>query len=125
MMNEEMMKHGAGMMGTGASMMSHPVANGAMMAATGYAATRTLVGHGLLRNPLMLLAGGIAGGIAVGYLLHKHEKEIVLAVSKAIGMGKDFVMQQRENLDDLVAEAKDTEAQAAAAPASADTPTAE
>lgn len=125
MMNEEMMKHGAGMMGTGAGMMSHPVAKGAMMAATGYAATRTLVGHGLLRNPLMLLAGGIAGGIAVGYLLHKHEKEIVLAVSKAIGMGKDFVMQQRENLDDLVAEAKETEAQAAAAPASADTPTAE
>ena len=125
MMNEEMMKHGAGMMGTGASMMSHPVAKGAMMAATGYAATRTLVGHGLLRNPLMLLAGGIAGGVAVGYLLHKHEKEVVLAISKAIGMGKDFVMQQRENLDDLVAEAKDTEAQAAAAPASADTPTAE
>jgi len=43
----------------------------------------------------------------------------VLAISKAIGMGKDFVMQQRENLDDLVAEAKETEAQAAAAPAAA------
>ena len=125
MMNEEMMKHGAGMMGTGAGMMSHPVAKGAMMAATGYSATRTLVGHGLLRNPLMLLAGGIAGGIAVGYLLHKHEKEIVLAVSKAIGMGKDFVMQQRENLDDLMAEAKETEAQAAAAPASPDAQAAE
>ncbi|MDK9715440.1 MAG: hypothetical protein OEL86_15275 [Sulfuritalea sp.] len=125
MMNEEMMKHGAGMMGTGAGMMSHPVAKGAMMAATGYAATRTLVGHGLLRSPLMLLAGGIAGGIAVGYLLHKHEKEIVLAVSKAIGMGKDFVMQQRENLDDLMAEAKETEAQAAAAPASPDAQAAE
>jgi heme/copper-type cytochrome/quinol oxidase subunit 3 len=119
MMNEEMMKHGAGMMGTGAGMMSHPVAKGAMMAATGYAATRALVGQGLLRNPLLLLAGGIAGGIAVGYLLHKHEKEVVLAISKAIGMGKDFVMQQRENLDDLVAEAKETEAQAAAAPAAA------
>ena len=125
MMNEEMMKHGAGMMGTGAGMMSHPVAKGAMMAATGYAATRTLVGHGLLRNPLMLLAGGIAGGIAVGYLLHKHEKEVVLAISKAIGMGKDFVMQQRENLDDLMAEAKETEAQAAAAPASPDAQAAE
>jgi hypothetical protein len=125
MMNEEMMKHGAGMMGTGAGMMSHPVAKGAMMAATGYAATRTLVGHGLLRNPLMLLAGGIAGGIAVGYLLHKHEKEIVLAVSKAIGMGKDFVMQQRENLDDLMADAKETDAPAAAAPASPDAQAAE
>ena len=125
MMNEEMMKHGAGMMGAGAGMMSHPVAKGAMVAATGYAATRALVGQGLLRNPLLLLAGGIAGGIAVGYLLHKHEKEVVLAISKAIGMGKDFVMQQRENLDDLVAEAKETEAQAAAvpaAPASPDTP---
>ena len=119
MMNEEMMKHGAGMMGAGAGMMSHPVAKGAMVAATGYAATRALVGQGLLRNPLLLLAGGIAGGIAVGYLLHKHEKEVVLAISKAIGMGKDFVMQQRENLDDLVAEAKETEARAAAAPAAA------
>jgi len=40
-------------------------------------------------------------------------------------MGKDFVMQQRENLDDLMAEAKETEAQAAAAPAGPDAPTAE
>jgi hypothetical protein len=110
MMNEQMMKQMPGMM-------SHPVAQGAMIAATGYAATRALVGHSVLRSPLLLLAGGIAGGIAVGYLLHKHEKEVVLAISKAIGMGKDFVMQQRENLDDLVAEAKETEAKAAPAAA--------
>ena len=87
-----------------------------MIAATGYAATRALVGQSLLRNPL-LLAGGVAAGIAAGYLMHKHEKGIVLAISKAIGMGKDFVMQQRENLDDLVAEAQESEAQAAAVPA--------
>ncbi len=115
MMNEEMMKQMPHMMG-------HPVAQGAMIAATGYAATRALVGHSLLRNPLLLLAGGIAGGIAAGYLIHKHEKEIVLAISKAIGMGKDFVMQQRENLDDLVAEAKESEAQAGAVPAAAAEP---
>lgn len=121
-MNAEMMKQMPSMMGQGAGMMSHPVAKGAMVAATGYAATRALVGHGLLRNPLLLLAGGIAGGIAIGYLLHKHEKEVVLAVSRAIGMGKDFVMQQRENLDDLVAEAKETEAQVAATPAAAAEP---
>ena len=66
---------------------------------------------------MLLLAGGIAGGLAVGYLLHKHEKEVVLAISKAIGMGKDFVMQQRENLDDLVAEAKETEARRRPQPA--------
>jgi hypothetical protein len=70
----------------------------------------------------MLIAGGIAGGVALGYLLHKHEKEVVLAISKAIGMGKDFVMQQRENLDDLVAEAKETEAQAGVAPAAPASP---
>ena len=117
MMNEEMMKHGAGMMGAGAGMMSHPVAKGAMVAATGYAATRALVAEFIVQG-----IRGIAGGGAVGYLLHKHEKEVVLAISKAIGMGKDFVMQQRENLDDLVAEAKETEARAAAAPAAAAEP---
>jgi hypothetical protein len=122
MMNEEMMKQVSHTMGQG--MMGHPVAKGAMVAATGYAATRALVGQGLLRNPLLLLAGGIAGGLAAGYLLHKHEKEVVLAISKAIGMGKDFVMQQRENLDDLVAEAKETEAQAASAPSAPSAPAA-
>jgi hypothetical protein len=124
MMNEEMMKQVSHTMGQGMGMMGHPVAKGAMVAATGYAATRALVGQGLLRNPLLLLAGGIAGGLAAGYLLHKHEKEVVLAISKAIGMGKDFVMQQRENLDDLVAEAKETEAQAASAPSAPSAPAA-
>lgn len=106
MVKEEMMKHMP-------NMMSHPVAQGAMMAATGFAAGRGLLGGTLLRNPLVLLAGGVAAGIAAGFLLHKYEKEVVLALSKATGMGKDFVLQQRENLDDLVAEAKETEAQAA------------
>ena len=122
MMNEELMKGMSHSMGQGMGMMNHPVAKGAMIAASGYTAGRALLGGGLLRNPLLLLAGGVAGGIAVGYLLHKHEKEVVLAISKAIGMGKDFVMQQRENLDDLMAEAKETEAQAAAAPAAAPEP---
>ncbi len=116
MMNEEMMKQMSHTMGQGMGMMGHPVAKGAMIAATGYTAGRALL-PSVLRNPLLLLAGGIAGGVAVGYLLHKHEKEVMLAVSKAIGMGKDFAMQQRENLDDLVATAKEAEADAAAGPA--------
>lgn len=110
MMNEEMMKQ----MSHGMGMMNHPVAKGAMIAATGYSAGRAML-PGMLRNPLLLLAGGVAGGIALGYLLHKHEKEVIRFVSKAIGMGKDFAAQQRENLDDLIAEAQDGEAQAAAA----------
>lgn len=111
MMNEEMMRHMQSMQG---GMMSHPMAQGAMMAATGFAAGKGLLG-GLnpfnpFKNPLVLLAGGLAAG----YLLHKYEKEIVAAVSKATGMGKDFALQQKENLEDLVAEAQDKEAKAAA-----------
>lgn len=113
MMNEEMMKQMSHSMGQGMGMMNHPVAKGAMIAATGYTAGRALLPN-MLRNPLLLLAGGVAGGIAVGYLLHKHEKEVIRFVSRAIGMGKDFAAQQRENLDDLIAEAQDAEAQAAA-----------
>ena len=124
MMNEEMMKQMSHTMGQGMGMMGHPVAKGAMIAATGYTAGRALL-PSMLRNPLLLLAGGIAGGVAVGYLLHKHEKEVMLAVSKAIGMGKDFAMQQRENLDDLVATAKETEADAAAGTAGAPGPEAQ
>lgn len=121
MMNEEMMKQMSHSMGQGMGMMSHPVAKGAMIAATGYTAGRALL-PGVLRNPLLLLAGGVAGGIAAGYLLHKHEKDVIRFVSRAIGMGKDFAAQQRENLDDLIAEAQDGEAQATAAPAPATAP---
>lgn len=119
MMMEEAAKHAAGQMpgmmgGTMGNMMSSSMVPGAMMAATGFAAGRGLLGATLFRNPLLLLAGGIAAG----YLLHKYEKEIVLAVTKATGMGKDFVLHQKENLNDLVAEAQQTEAQESAPAAS-------
>jgi hypothetical protein len=111
MMMEEPARH---MMG---GMMSSPMTQGAMMAATGFAAGRGLLGGVLLRNPLLL----IGAGLVAGYLVHKYEKEIVLAASKAMGMGKDFVLQQKEHLSDLVAEAQEQESQPAAA-AQTDTP---
>lgn len=107
MMMEESARH---MMGSG-GMMSHPMAQGAMMAATGFAAGRGLLGGVLLRNPLLM----IGAGLVAGYLIHKYEKEIVLAASKAMGMGKDFVLQQKEHLSDLVAEAQAQEAGATTA----------
>lgn len=108
MMMEEPARH---MMG---NMMSSPMTHGAVMAATGFAAGRGLLGGMLLRNPLLL----IGAGLVAGYLVHKYEKEIVLAASKAMGMGKDFVLQQKEHLSDLVAEAQEQEA----GPAQAETP---
>ncbi|MCK6396567.1 MAG: hypothetical protein L6Q67_23145, partial [Zoogloea sp.] len=69
MMMEEPARH---MMG---GMMGSPMTQGAMMAATGFAAGRGLLGGVLLRNPLLL----IGAGLVAGYLVHKYEKEIVLA----------------------------------------------
>ncbi|GAB1394141.1 hypothetical protein MASR1M60_23050 [Rhodocyclaceae bacterium] len=91
------------MMSNMGQMMSHPMTGGAMLAAGGYAAGKGLMG-GLLRNPLVF----VAAGLAAGYLLHKYEKEIVETVSKATGMGKDFMLHQKENLDDLIAESQAT-----------------
>lgn len=92
------------------NMMGQPMgpAQGMMMAATGYVAGRGLFG-GLLRHPLVMLAAGIAAG----YYIHKHQDEIVQMLSKASGMGKDFLLQQKENLADLVEEAKEKEGQQA------------
>ena len=106
-----------GMMEEAAKNMPHmmssasPVAKGAMVAATGYVAGRSLLGGALLRNPWVMLAAGIA----VGYYLHKHQDEIIQTLSKASGMGKDFVLQQKENLADLMEEAKEKEGQEAGA----------
>ncbi|MCC7311994.1 MAG: hypothetical protein IT510_12195 [Sulfuritalea sp.] len=108
MMMEESARHAMG------SMMSSPVSHGAVLAATGFAAGRGLLGGVLLRNPLLL----IGAGLVAGYLVHKYEKEIVLAASKAMGMGKDFALQQKEHLSDLVAEAQEQEAKPADAPPS-------
>jgi hypothetical protein len=118
-MTEEMMKRMPHMMGQGMSGgMGNPLTHGAMLASAGFAAGRGLVGFSLLRNPFVL----VGAGLVAGYLIHKYEKEIVAAISKATGIGKDFVLQQKENLEDLVAEAQEKEAQPAAAPAAGNAP---
>ncbi len=58
----------------------------------------------ITKHPLLLL--GI--GAAIGYYAHKHRKDIVSSVSSATDKGKDFVLQQKENLEDLVAESKES-----------------
>ena len=60
----------------------------------------------LARHPLVMF--GL--GITAGYLAHKYRKQIISITSKTAGQSKDFVLRQRENLKDLLAEAQeDTE----------------
>jgi hypothetical protein len=64
----------------------------------------------------MLLAGGVAAGLAAGYVAFKYEKEIIEGLSKLTGMGKDFALEQKESLADMMAEAQDKVAGAPSAP---------
>jgi len=60
----------------------------------------------LAKNPLVMF--GL--GIAAGFLVHKYRKEIISITSKTAEQSKDFVLRQKENLIDLIAEAQeDTE----------------
>jgi hypothetical protein len=94
-----------------------------VMGAGGYAAARVLTTNpalSFLRAPLLVFAAGMT----TGYLLHKYRREIIQAVTKAADMGKDFVLQQRESLDDLVAEAQEGNESEAQAHAEASAPAA-
>lgn len=46
-------------------------------------------------------------GIAAGYVVYKYRKEIVSNAGKMTDAGKDFVLQQKENLEDIIAETKE------------------
>ncbi len=46
-------------------------------------------------------------GVIAGCLVYKYRKEIIAKASKTIDAGKDFVLHQKENLEDIVAEAKE------------------
>ena len=60
----------------------------------------------LARHPLVMFSLGVAAG----YLAHRYRKEIISITSKTAEQSKDFVLRQKENLIDLIAEAQeDTE----------------
>lgn len=62
-------------------------------------AGRSLLGR-LIAHPLVLFSLGVASG----YALHKYRKEIIESANRAAEIGMDFVLQQRENLEDLIAD---------------------
>jgi hypothetical protein len=57
----------------------------------------------LVKNPVV--AFGM--GVVAGYFVYKYRKEIISSTNKAVEASKDFVLQQKENLEDIVAEAKE------------------
>ena len=51
----------------------------------------------------------LAIGAAAGYFGYKYRKEIIAAARRATDAGKDFVLEQRERLTDMVAEADEAD----------------
>ncbi len=58
----------------------------------------------VIKHPLLL----VGVGMVAGYYAHKYRKEIISSVTSAGDKGKDFVLQQKENLEDIVAESKES-----------------
>ncbi len=105
MMEHGMMKGMTGMgMGTGHLGAMVGGAAGTLVAASSHNTGKGII-HKLARHPLVMF--GL--GLTAGYLIHKYRKEIIASATHLGEQGKDFVLQQRENLEDLVAECKECE----------------
>ncbi|WP_459869323.1 hypothetical protein [Endothiovibrio diazotrophicus] len=61
--------------------------------------------NSVIRHPLLWFVVGAAAG----YYGYKYRKEIAAAVSKGSDLGRDFMLQQRESLADLLEEAREAE----------------
>jgi hypothetical protein len=110
-----MMEHAGHVMDHAGHMMASVPKHAATGAIVGAAAVATTKQSGkgfmsiLAKHPLLVFTAGIA----VGYFAHKYRKEIIEGATRATEKGKDFVLQQRENLEDLVAECKECSADGA------------
>ncbi|GFO72389.1 hypothetical protein BJAS_P2592 [Bathymodiolus japonicus methanotrophic gill symbiont] len=80
---------------------SNTLIKGAVMSA-GAQTGKTIMSK-ITKHPLLLI--GI--GVVAGYYAHKYRKEIISSVTSVGDKGKDFVLQQKENLEDMVAESKE------------------
>jgi hypothetical protein len=77
------------------------VATGAIIAAV-TPATRNLLGR-VFTHPLVMF--GL--GVAAGYFAYKYRQQIVDAAMRASEVGRDYVLNRKETLEDLVEEAKE------------------
>ena len=74
-------------------------------------ASATVLGGGKVMNEVAkhpVLVFGL--GVMTGFFVYKYRKEIIASTTKVVDAGKDFVLQQKENLEDLVAETQEASA---------------
>jgi hypothetical protein len=57
----------------------------------------------LAKQPLVMFGMGLA----VGYFTYKYRKEVISITSKTAEQSRDFILQQKENIKDLLAETKE------------------
>ena len=83
------------------SHMANDLMNASIVSATVYSGKHLM--SNITKHPVLVF--GL--GVVTGYLVYKYRKEIIAKTTKAVDAGKDFVLQQKENLEDIVAETKE------------------
>ncbi len=58
----------------------------------------------LARHPLLVFGLGVVAGVVV----YKYRKQIITSAVEVGEKGKDFILQQKENLEDIVASTQET-----------------
>jgi hypothetical protein len=81
--------------------MKHVMMKKTMTSATVHSGRRLM--SNVTKHPVLVF--GL--GLAAGYLVYKYRKEIISSTTKVVDAGKDFVLNQKENLEDIIAETKE------------------
>lgn len=70
---------------------------------SGITHTSKTITRELVKHPLALLTTGLL----TGYLTHKYRKDIIVLGNRTAKESKNFVLRQKENLGDLIAEIRE------------------
>ncbi len=84
-----------------ANSVAKEVVKGSIVSTTVHTGSRLM--NNIAKHPVLVF--GL--GVVAGYLVYKYRKEIISSTARAVDAGKDFVLQQKENLEDIVAESKE------------------
>ncbi|MGR8934653.1 MAG: hypothetical protein ACU837_09730 [Gammaproteobacteria bacterium] len=81
--------------------MAKEIAKGSVAAAAVHTGGKLM--SSAAKHPLLVFGLGVISG----FLIYKYRKEIISGTTKIVDSGKDFILQQKENLEDIVAETKE------------------